>query len=80
MPNFEELGFKVGPFFLVKTIYFQLQSYAEILSLAKTPAWIGVENGRFYPIKKGPASKPSSLKLGTCQGRNSLTLGYQTPF
>ena len=28
-------------------------------------------------IKEGPILKPSSSKVGTCQGKNSLTLAYQ---
>ena len=30
------------------------------LNLTKQPSWIGVENGRVYPIKEGPTLKPSS--------------------
>ena len=34
----------------------------------------------FNRKEKGPTLKPNSLKLGTCQGRNSFTLNYQTLF
>jgi hypothetical protein len=40
----------------------------------KTPSLIRVENIRFYLTKEGPTLKPSSLKLGTCQGQHSFTL------
>lgn len=42
-------------------------------------SWIGVEMGRFHPMIEGSTLKPSYSQLGTCQGRNSLTLDYQTP-
>ena len=41
---------------------------------------IGVGNKRSLPIKEGPSLKPNSSKLGTCEGRNSFTLAYQTLF
>ena len=49
----------------------------------KTPhffSFVIVENRAFQRIKEGPSSKPSSLKLGSCQGQHSLTLAYQPPF
>jgi len=57
------------PLFVVKTICFQLGLELEVLNLAKLPSWIGVEKGHLYPIKEGPTLKPSSLKLGRCEGR-----------
>jgi len=46
----------------------------------EAPSWIGVENGRLYPLKEGLTLTPISSKLGTCQGHNSFTLTYQTLF
>ena len=54
--------------FSVKIIRFQLWSDMEVFSLARVPSWIGVGNKQFYPMKEGSALKPSSSKLGTCQG------------
>ena len=49
VPNFEELGFKVGPsFFGLKLLIFQLQSEKEVLNLAKVLSLIIVINCRLY--------------------------------
>ena len=46
--TFKELGFKVGPsYFVVKIVCFQLRIKTQVLSIAKPPSWIGVENNRF---------------------------------
>ena len=50
------------------------------LSIAKPPSWIGVRSGHLYPLKEGPTLKPSSSKLGTCEGWNSFTMCCQSPF
>ena len=45
-----------------------------VWSLAQLPSSIGVGNGRFNLMKEGPTLKPISSKLGTCQGRDFVTL------
>ena len=50
----------------------------EVLGLAiRTATLLGRSlemEDSFDPIKEGPNLKPSSSKLGTCQGQHSLTL------
>ena len=43
-----------------------------VLSFTNPLSCIKVENGYFYPIKEAPTLKPRSLRLGTCQGQNSI--------
>ena len=59
--NFEELGFRVGPFFGI--------GYTHMFSSM-------IQDGGFARFKVGPTLKSSSSKLDTCQGHNSLTLAY----
>ena len=38
----------------------------------KSPMMIGADNGRFNEKNNGPTLKPSSSRLGTCQGQRIL--------
>ena len=82
MPNFKEFSFGFGPsFFLIKSVHFQpRQDKMIVCSFTKPSSCIKVENEHFYPIKEGPTLKPSSLRVGTCQGQNYFTLVHQTLF
>ena len=82
---------RLVPLLLGMNVCFQLQSKTIVLDARfKTSIFyfifIKVENGRFKPKKRKKKRKKvanlklSSLKLGTCQGQNSITLAYQTPF
>lgn len=45
VPNFGELGAKVGPSLLGRTVCFQLQLEREVLGLTNPSYCVGVENG-----------------------------------
>ena len=85
LPKFEELSFEVaiGPsFYWLKPHGFNSdQKKWGFWALQNRCLGSGVENGWVYPMREGPSSKPNSLKLGTCQGQRSFTLGstYQIP-
>jgi len=83
VPNFEELGFQVGPSFF--PFWFKLfasdsnQNW-RFGALQNRRLGSGWEDGCLCPIKEGPTLKPSSSKWGTCQGQDSFTLAYQIMF
>jgi hypothetical protein len=51
VPNIEELCFKVGPSFRVKTAHFQLRTRMTVLSLKESSSWIIVEMDVFLSNK-----------------------------
>ena len=61
-------------------VCFQLWSKIAVLQGLLPLFHIRARNIQFKLEKEGPTLKPSSSELGTCEGRNSSTLSYQTLF
>ena len=72
VPNLGELGFKVGPSFIRYKLWLSTPIQANgFVRLNFFVFFIIVENGQRKPKKEeeGPTLKPSSPRLGTCEGQ-----------
>jgi hypothetical protein len=81
VPNTGELDFKHGPLiFRVTNIHFQLQSNTEVEALQDHHLGLELKMNKSTQRKRVATIKPSSPKLGICQGQFAFTLVYCTSF
>ena len=72
VPHFKELSLRVGPSFWFKPSVSNSNGTQRFQVLQKH--YLGLE------LRTNMDQPSNSSKLGTCQGQNSYTLGYHTPF
>ena len=68
-------NFEIGPSFLVEVVRVQLRSYIKIWGFANTLSWINVENGQFYPLKRGTNLETKLLKVRHMSSTKVFYLG-----